>query len=173
MNCKFTLLLCILFPVCIKGQPNHSEKQQKLETLHWIIERSPLDAIRREYDKTMLETGFPKTLVELKDGSYYGETPFDDFGYKHIISFEMRNGEIIRADYNEINENGQGKQKDADYCKRMRQSGTTPAIAYPKYEKQLMRKQLPDKVDAVSGATYSMYRFKLALAFAILNTQEN
>lgn len=173
MNCKFTLLLCILFPVCIKAQPSYSEKQQKLEMLHWIIERSPVSAIKSEYDKTMQETGFPKTLVTLKDGIYYGETPFDDFGYKHIISFEMMNGKIIRADYNEINENGQGKEEDADYCKRMRQSGTTPAIAYPEYEKQLMKKQLPDKVDAVSGATYSMYRFRLALAFAILNAQQN
>ncbi len=48
-------------------------------------------------------------------------------------------------------------------------SGTTPAIAYPIYEKALLQTQNAEAIDAVSGASYSLYRLKLAIAYAILN----
>ena len=52
----------------------------------------------------------------------------------------------------------------------MKQSGTTPAIAYPSYEKQMLEKEDFNKIDAVSGASYSDYRFRLAILYAILNS---
>ena len=52
----------------------------------------------------------------------------------------------------------------------MLQSGTTPAIAYPKYESGMLDKQNFNEIDAVSGASYSLYRFKLAILYAMLNS---
>jgi len=52
----------------------------------------------------------------------------------------------------------------------MLKSGTTPAIAYPSYENQMLGKQDLNQVDAISGASYSNYRFKLAILYAILNS---
>ena len=51
----------------------------------------------------------------------------------------------------------------------MSASGTTPATAYPILENQLIEKQNMMAVDAVSGATYSLYRFRYALTVALMN----
>lgn len=77
---------------------------------------------------------------------------------------------MISIDYDEIHSDGHAKQHDEEYCKRMLESGTTPAIAYPKYENQMLQNQDFNQVDAVSGASYSNYRFKLAILYAILNS---
>jgi major membrane immunogen (membrane-anchored lipoprotein) len=82
----------------------------------------------------------------------------------------MKNGKMVSIDYDEIHREGHAKQHDEDYCKRMLQSGTTPAIAYPKYECEMLSKQNYNQIDAVSGASYSLYRFKLAILYAILNS---
>jgi major membrane immunogen (membrane-anchored lipoprotein) len=77
---------------------------------------------------------------------------------------------MISIDYDEIHSDGHAKQYDEEYGKRMFRSGTTPAIAYPKYENQMIQAQDFNQVDAVSGASYSNYRFKLAILYAILNS---
>jgi major membrane immunogen (membrane-anchored lipoprotein) len=77
---------------------------------------------------------------------------------------------MISIDYDEINKDGHAKQHDEDYCKQMLRSGTTPAIAYPVYESQMLKKQDFNQIDAVSGASYSDYRFRLAILYAILNS---
>jgi len=48
----------------------------------------------------------------------------------------------------------------------MLKSGTSPSIAYPIYEQELIKNQDYMKVDAVTGATYSLYRFRMAVAKA-------
>jgi len=50
-------------------------------------------------------------------------------------------------------------------------SGTNPAIAYPNMERQLINKQNLEKLDAVSGATYSLYRFRYAGIMALIQAQ--
>jgi major membrane immunogen (membrane-anchored lipoprotein) len=47
-------------------------------------------------------------------------------------------------------------------------TGTTPAIAYPNMEQQLISKQNIMDVDGVSGATYSLYRFRYAITIALM-----
>ena len=47
-------------------------------------------------------------------------------------------------------------------------TGTTPAIAYPVMEKQMLEEQDMMSVDAVSGATYSLYRFRYALTVTMI-----
>lgn len=50
----------------------------------------------------------------------------------------------------------------------MKVSGTTPAIAYPHMEESLMANQDLMQVDGVSGATYSLYRFRYAVTVALM-----
>jgi major membrane immunogen (membrane-anchored lipoprotein) len=47
-------------------------------------------------------------------------------------------------------------------------TGTTPAIAYPILEQKLLSTQDILKVDAVSGASYSLYRFRYAVTIALM-----
>ena len=53
----------------------------------------------------------------------------------------------------------------------MLEAGTSPAIAYPDMEKQLVEKQEMWEVDATSGATYSLYRFRYAVTLAIMKAE--
>ena len=61
-----------------------------------------------------------------------------------------------------------GKQEDEAYCEQMSITGTTPAIAYPNMEEQLVSKQNILDVDSVSGASYSLYRFRYAVTIALM-----
>ena len=88
----------------------------------------------------------------------------------HEVVFEMKSGKMISIDYDEIHHDGHAKQCNEDYCNRMLQSGTNPAIANSKYEMEMLTKQNYNQIDAVSGASYSLYRFKLAILYAILNS---
>ena len=147
-------------------------KSAILEKIHWIIERSDMNKVRSAFQKICDENHFPTMVSGLKDGTYKGISPADDYGYRHEVVFEMKNGKMISIDYDEIHKDGHAKQHDEEYCKRMLQSGTTPAIAYPIYESQMLSKQDFNQIDAVSGASYSGYRFRLAILYAILNSAQ-
>lgn len=168
--------LALIFVLCFysgtiaqTAKPETSESAI-LQKLHWIIERSDMDKVRSEFQKICNDHQFPSLVSGLKDGTYKGATPFDDYDYKHEVVFEMKNGKMISIDYDEIHRDGHAKQHDEEYGKNMLQSGTTPAIAYPKYESGMLDKQNFNEIDAVSGASYSLYRFKLAILYAMLNS---
>jgi major membrane immunogen (membrane-anchored lipoprotein) len=129
-----------------------------------------MTTVRNKFREICNENNFTWLVSGLKDGTYKGATPFDDYGYKHEVVFEMKNGKMISVDYDEVHRDGHAKQHDEEYCKRMLQSGTTPAIAYPKYESGMLTKQNFNEIDAVSGASYSLFRFKLAILYAIRNS---
>jgi major membrane immunogen (membrane-anchored lipoprotein) len=168
--------LTLLFVWFIVGtslsQPANPDPKKSaiLEKIHWIIERSDMNKVRSAFQEICNENHFSGLVSGLKDGTYKGASSADNYGYRHEVVFEMKNGKMISVDYDEIHTSGHAKQHDEDYCKRMLQSGTTPAIAYPAYEKQMLEKQDFNQVDAVSGASYSQYRFKLAILHAILNS---
>ena len=75
---------------------------------------------------------------------------------------------IIEVDYNEVKKDGHSKQEDEEYCEEMSVMGTTPAIAYPLMEEMLLATQNMMEVDAVSGASYSLHRFRLAMTIALM-----
>lgn len=166
----FAVFTC-LGPFAQTGTPD-VQKSNVLEKMHWIIERSDMQTVRAGFEQICKENNFPSQVSGLKDGVYKGATPIDDYGYRHEVTFEMKGGKIVSIDYDEIHGEGPGKQSDKEYCERMLQSGTTPAIAYPKYESQMIETQNSSKVDAVSGASYSLYRFRLAILYALLNAGE-
>lgn len=168
MKNYFILIFALSFYLGTSSQSK--PKSDILEKIHWIIERSDMNKVRLEFQKISSDNQFPSLVPGLRDGIYKGTTPNDDYGYRHEVKFEMNKGKMVSIDYDEIHTNGHAKQHDEEYCKRMLQSGTTPAIAYPIYEKEMLDKQGFDQVDAVSGASYSLYRFKLAILYAILNS---
>jgi major membrane immunogen (membrane-anchored lipoprotein) len=143
-----------------------------LEKLHLIIERSDMNTVRNKFQEICNDNNFPNLVSGLKDGTYKGATPYDDYDYKHEVVFEMKNGKMISIDYDEVHRDGHAKQHDTEYGKKMLESGTTPAIAYPKYESGMLNKQNFNEIDAVSGASYSLYRFKLAILYAMLNSEK-
>ena len=173
---KNYLLLITVILVCSGtfAQPEKARtyKSAVLEKLHWIIERSDMKTVRAKFQEICNDNHFSSIVSGLKDGNYIGETPFDDYGYKHSVRFEMKNGCVISIDYDEIHRDGHAKQHDNEYCRNMLQSGTTPAIAYPSYESAMLKNQDFNKIDAVSGASYSLFRFKLAILYAVLNSGE-
>ena len=94
-------------------------KSAVLEKIHWIIERSDIKTVRTQFQKICDQHNFPSLVSDLKDGTYKGATPFDDYEHKHEVVFEMKNGKIVSIDYDEIHRDGHTKQHDDDYCKRM------------------------------------------------------
>lgn len=165
------LFVCFIGSISFLNASNPDPaKSAVLEKIHWIIERSDMNKVRSAFKELCDENHLSSLVSGLKDGTYKGASPADDYGYRHEVVFEMRSGKMISIDYDEIHKDGHAKQHDEEYCKQMLQSGTTPAIAYPIYENQMLKKQDFNQIDAVSGASYSDYRFRLAILYAILNS---
>lgn len=174
MNTKNYFILILFMFIVLKAfsqnQSSDKQKAQILEKIHWLIERSDMNTVRAQFSQICADNSLPSIVSGLKDGTYKGSTPADDFGYRHEVVFEMKKGKMIFIDYDEIHTDGHTKQHDPEYCRRMLENGTTPAIAYPKYESWMMETQDYNRIDAVSGASYSLYRFKLAILYAMLNS---
>lgn len=166
------LLLGFLTTAYAVGPQEDNKKKAVLEKLHWLIERSSMQDVRIGFERLCKQNDFPSLVRQLKDGIYKGASPEDDYGYRHEVTFEMKEGKMVSIDYDEIHKEGHAKQHDEEYCKRMLVSGTTPAVAYPQYESRMLEKQDYNKVDAISGASYSLYRFRLAILYAMLNAEQ-
>ena len=151
------------------GPKDNNKKKEVLEQMHWLVERTDMQGVRVGFENFCRQNDFPSVIRQLKDGIYKGASPEDDYGYRHEVTFEIKEGKMIFIDYDEIHKDGHAKQHDEEYCKHMLVSGTTPAIAYPRYESQMLEKQDYNKVDGISGASYSLYRFRLAILYAMLN----
>ncbi len=98
--------------------------------------------------------------MDYEDGTYYEETDYDDRGWKSTLEVVVKNGNIDSVNYEEVNEKGEIKSEDEEYGETMKQTtGISPKEAYEKLEKSLLKKQNFEKVDTVSGATYSSENF--------------
>ena len=134
---------------------------------HWTIERSPIAVVDSVWNIYLHSGYYPTTGNNCEDGTYAGSSPYDDFDFKHVARITIEKGKIVDVAYDEIRKNGKGKENDKKYCQKMSVTGTSPEIAYPIYRKQLLEKQNLDEIDAVSGATYSLYRFRMAVGEAL------
>jgi major membrane immunogen (membrane-anchored lipoprotein) len=149
-------------------KPSDKYFKSSLMSLHFIIETSPVEKVDTVFRKIIESYDLPSSARGIPDGSYSAASPADAFDFQHVISITVKDEKITSVDYNEIKQTGKGKQEDTIYCKEMEPAGTTPAIAYPKMEEQLLEKQNMMEVDAVSGATYSLYRMRYALTMALM-----
>ena len=179
----FAILLCLIFLLfsCYKSdrelddikkfKPDDKYFKSNLVALHFIIETSSISRVDSVFNNLIDLYELPVDAKECPDGVFFGESPYDAYDYKHIIKLEIENEKIINADYNEIPFKGIGKQEDSLYCAEMSITGTTPAIAYPKMENEFISKQNISEVDAVSGASYSLYRFRYATMIALIRAK--
>lgn len=137
-------------------------------SLHFVIETSPIPKVDTQFNQLIDYYNLPVSPAGLKDGTFTGASPYDAFDYKHEVTLKVEEGRIVEVDYNEIHKDGMGKEEDEVYCEEMSVTGTTPAVAYPIYEEELLRTQNMMDIDAVSGATYSLYRFRYAVTVALM-----
>jgi major membrane immunogen (membrane-anchored lipoprotein) len=173
------LVFTFLFPTCQNNpdpldqikefKPEDKYFKATMKGLHFIIESSSIERVDSVFMQIIKTYDLPLDATGIPDGKYIGESPGDAYDYKHIVKIEVKDGKIVSADYDEVLKSGRGKQGDFVYNEQMSVTGTSPDIAYPQLEKQIVEKQDLMKVDAVSGATYSLYRFRYALTIALIN----
>jgi major membrane immunogen (membrane-anchored lipoprotein) len=137
------------------------------------IERHEIVDIKAVFDFFIDLISAPMTPKGCKDGTFKGESIVDYYKYKHVISLTIKDEKIVSIDYDEVKEDGSGKRNDKKYCEEMKKgTGVSPAEAYPQYEQRLLERQDLSKVDAVSGASYSFYRFRTSAIRALLKAQK-
>lgn len=177
----FLLLFSTAFISCREEDPlddikpfgkNNKYFKAEMVNLHYIIETSDIPKVDSIFSQYIKGSSLPVDAKGCEDGEYTGESPYDAFDYKHSVTLTIKDEKITDIDYNEIyKKDGLGKQEDKEYCEEMGAAGTTPAEAYPHMEKQLLQKQDMTKVNAVSGATYSLYRFRYAVTVALMKAR--
>lgn len=152
---------------------NTSDKYFKanIKNMHFLIETRSPEELSFLFEQWIKSNNIPTDAKGCRDGIYVGESPYDAYDYKHVVKIQIKNEKIVKIDYDEIKRDGQGKEEDQEYNNEMSVMGTTPSVAYPSYENQLLEKQNFMKVDAVTGATYSLYRFRYALSIALMKAK--
>lgn len=151
-----------------KFHPEDKYFKSSMVTLHYVIETSPAQKLDTIFNQISNIYSFPTNAGGIPDGRYRGSSPPDAFDYVHTAEINIKNGRITAISYDEVAEPGRGKKGDEKYAAEMIASGTTPSIAYPAMETQLLNRQDLSKLDAISGATYSLYRFKYAVTIALI-----
>ena len=154
-----------------KFVPEDKYFKSSLKSLHFVMETSPIDEVDKMFSHLINTYKLPVKPDSLPNGTYIGETPYDAFDYKHVVEITIKNGQIVSINYNEIHKDGTDKKLDKKYNKEMSVTGTSPSIAYPNMEKELIEKQNLLDVDATSGATYSLYRFRYAVTLALMKAK--
>jgi major membrane immunogen (membrane-anchored lipoprotein) len=152
-------------------QPEDKYFKSALVTLHFVIETSPIPEVDTLFAQLREMYALPVDARGAKDGTFTGASPYDAFDYSHVVSIKIKDEQIVSVDYNEVNKEGVGKQEDEPYNEEMSVTGTTPAIAYPIMEEQFLETQNLLEVDAVSGASYSLQRFRYALTVALIKAR--
>ncbi|HJF19697.1 MAG TPA: FMN-binding protein [Enterococcus columbae] len=108
------------------------------------------------------EAKAPKKVAgaDLKDGTYKLEEKNYSHGYRTVFTIEVKDGKIVKSDFNSVNKEGKSKVDDADYNKNMKaKSGTDPKTYIPKLNEELVKDQNA-QVAVVTGATHSSDDFQ-------------
>lgn len=105
---------------------------------------------------------------ELKDGFYTAQMSEFSHGWQEYLIIQVKDGEIVSAEYNAKNQSGFIKAWDNTYMKNMiSEQGTYPNKYTREYVQQLMNEQTAITVDTVTGASHSGQNFE-KLAPAVL-----
>lgn len=104
----------------------------------------------------------------MKDGFYTAEMSEYSHGWKEYLCIMVKNDRIVYAEFNAKDPSGYIKAWDNTYMQNMKSvEGTYPNEYTRKYVAQLLEKQTPDEVEAISGATHSGGNF-LKLSAAVI-----
>lgn len=165
-----TFLLALTLSIFLFSKAQSSNDFKKL---HKIIETSETIIAKKAIWDFVEQFQLETTLAKLADGNYIGVSPKDDYDYVHKLWLTIKDGRVVKVNYDEVKKVKNveiGKKIDSLYCQKMLATiGTSPADAYKKYENQLITRQDVSRIDAMSGATYSLYRFQLAFFDILVN----
>ena len=182
---KQMLAICLVFLSVITCEKQHTATLEDLKPwklddkyfkanlryLYFVSESCEIPRTNETFDTIQKMYNLPLDAKDCHDGVYRAATPPDPYDYRHVITLTIRNEKIVNVDYDEVHLDGHGKQSDTLYCKEMSVAGTTPAIAYPIMEKQLVDNQNIMQVDGVTGASYSRFRFRYAAMMALVSAR--
>ncbi|MFC2134391.1 hypothetical protein ACFLTH_07205 [Bacteroidota bacterium] len=152
-------------------EPGNIYFTAELNSLHFQIETRPVSEVDSIFSELLGRHDIPVTAEGLADGTFTGESPYDAYDYKHVVELTINNSKIISVDYDEIHRSGKGKERDAGYNEEMGVTGMNPEQAYPHYERSLGETQNMMDIDAISGASYSLYRFRYAVMVALMKAK--
>ena len=105
----------------------------------------------------------------MSNGYYVAEMKdFDSYGWKEFVSIYVNNGHITTVEYNAKNASGFIKSWDQNYMREMNAVEFTYPNKYAReYAFALLNFQDLERIDVVSGATYSYHTF-IPLAQAVI-----
>ena len=116
--------------------------------------------------------------VALQDGTYTLEETNYSNDYRVVFSIVVEGGKIVESNYDNINEAGESKVKNAEYNKMMKdKAGISPEEFIPAFNEALVAQMAeeegaPGNIDVVTGATHSFHTFVL-YAEQLINAAEN
>ncbi|MBN2279395.1 MAG: FMN-binding protein [Candidatus Marinimicrobia bacterium] len=178
---KLLLLLIIGLVTCTEYETdldkinNFNKKNNYLKanmiSLHFMIETDDPADTDTSFANLIKNLDLPVTAKGCKDGKYTGTSPQDAFDFYHQVELEIKDEKIISVKYDEYNDEGLSKRKNKIYGRQMAKEGTSPEAAYDKMQEMLKAKQSLLEVDGVSGATYSLYRFRYAVVIALIKAK--
>lgn len=95
-----------------------------------------------------------------KDGTYSGESDFDERGWKVVHSITIKDGKITESTFDYEDKDGNKKSANEEYNKNMKEkSGVSSKDATTQLNEQLVKTQDVTAVEVVSGATHSSDNF--------------
>lgn len=181
---SFLLLVAVIFAVSCQNsrkmdnydeiaafKPDDKYFTAGLKTLHFIKETSPISKVDSVFSQMITHFDLPTNASGCADGTFTGESIPDAYDYVHWAKIKIEDEKIVWIDYNEIHKNGIGKEENEEYNKEMSAAGTSPSVAYPAMEKELLDEQELLSIDGVSGASYSVYRFRYAVIMALMKAR--
>lgn len=99
--------------------------------------------------------------VTLQDGTYTLEETNYSNDYRVVFSIVVEGGKIVESNYDNVNEAGESKAKNAEYNKMMKdKAGISPEEFIPAFNEGLTAAQDPASIEVVSGATHSFHSFQ-------------
>lgn len=102
-------------------------------------------------------------MAALKDGTYTGESAFDEHGFKVVHSITVKDGKITESAFGYEDEKGMLKADNEEYNTNMKaKSGVSSKEATDKLNADLIEAQNASDVEVVTGATHTSENFKMA-----------
>lgn len=154
-----------------KFKPDVKYFKAELASLHFKTETRSIANVDTLYKQMIKNYNLPVSAEGCKDGIYTASSPADAFDYSHVTTIEIKNEKIVAVAYDEVLPSGKGKEHDPQYNEDFEVMGTTPKEFYPVYRQDLLDKQNIMQIDGISGASYTLYRFRYALMIALMKAK--
>jgi len=98
---------------------------------------------------------------QYKDGTYFKAGAKDEKNWTPMVAITIKAGKITSVKYDEVSSKVfKYKSHDNSYLKKFKEKNNLDLIAvYDAYQKTLIEKQVPSKVDSIAGATQTHDKF--------------